>query len=69
MSAWNRVSMKLTSSSESPGVDLWSDASGSWGCGAVWGPDWFQVEWSQWPEASIAAKELLRVGPGMALSL
>ena len=70
VSTWNGVSMMLTSSPESPGVEFWSDASGSWGCGAVWGPNWFQVEWSQWPEfgeASIAAKELLPILVAMAL--
>ena len=46
---------------QSPLVEIWSDTSGSWGCGAFWGSQWFQVQWSEWPGfagASIAAKEL-----------
>ena len=29
-----------------PDYVLTSDASGSWGCGAFVGPNWFQVKWS-----------------------
>ena len=38
-----------------------SDASGSWGCGAYWGQEWFQVECAgtSVESASIAVKELL----------
>ena len=46
---------------QSPVVAIWSDASGSWGCGALWCDQWCQVPWSEWPglaSASIAAKEL-----------
>ena len=45
-----------------PVTEVWSDASGGWGCGAWWGSEWFQVAWSEWPVFagnSIAAKELL----------
>ena len=47
-----------------PGVVVWSDASGSWGCGAYWGNQWCQIPWGEWPgfaSASIAAKELLPI--------
>ena len=60
-SSWNGVSMMRDTS---PMVEIWSDASGSWGCGAVWEDQWFQVQWCEWPgfaEASIAAKELLPI--------
>ena len=41
---------------------MWSDASGSWWCGAIWATEWLQIAWSEWPrEASIAAKELLPI--------
>jgi len=33
--SWNGVSMMMSESLESPGVEIWSDASGSWGCGAL----------------------------------
>ena len=61
---WNGVSMLRNMAFQSPSVEIWSDASGSWGCGAVWGLKWFQVKWSKWPGfagASIAAKELLPI--------
>ena len=61
---WNGVSMLRNVAFQSPSVEIWSDASGSWGCGAFWGPQWFQVQWSGWPGftgASIAAKELLPI--------
>ena len=34
---WNGVSMLYSSSVEQPDVSICSDASGSWGCGAVGG--------------------------------
>ena len=49
---------------QSPSIEIWSDASGGWGCGAWWGCNWFQVQWNDWPvfsNASIAAKELLLI--------
>lgn len=49
---------------ESECMDVWSDASGSWGCGAFWGLEWFQVAWESYPgfeAAPIATKELLPI--------
>lgn len=49
---------------QAPSIEIWSDASGSWGCGAWWNVEWFQIEWKDWPAfagASIAAKELLPI--------
>ena len=41
-----------------PEFTVVSDASGSWGCGAIWGARWFQVQWENFlPEAHIAIKE------------
>ena len=43
---------------------VWSDASGSWGCGAYWENKWFQLRWEDHPsfrDACIAAKELLPI--------
>ena len=60
--SWNGVSMMREGTKEHDRkVEIWRDASGSWGCGGLWGARWFQVAWSAWPdfaEASIAAKEL-----------
>ena len=67
---WNGVSMLYSSSVEHPDVSVWSDASGSWGCGAVWSNRWFQVSWREVPEfekAPIAAKELLPIVLAAAL--
>ena len=61
---WNGVSMMLEDILRSPGVEVWSDASGSWGCGAIWETEWLQLAWSDcgwFLEAPIAAKELLPI--------
>lgn len=63
-SSWNGVSLMREAGLQSSSVEIWSDASGGWGCGAWWGLLWFQVKWSEWPVfagASIAAKELLPI--------
>ena len=55
---WNGVSLFPL---EAPSVHLFSDASGSYGCGAValtYG--WFNVQWPQrWAPVDIATKELV----------
>lgn len=59
---WNGVSMLENLSAREPDQHVFSDAAGSFGCGAIWGVSWFQF---QWPEAyghhSIAVKELLPI--------
>ncbi len=48
----------------SPDAELWSDASGPWGCGAFWSSLWFQVKWVQSQpitESSIAAQKFLPI--------
>ena len=67
---WNGVLMLYSSRLEHPDVSLWSDASGLWGCGAVWNNRWFQLSWQEVPEfkkAPIAAKELLPIVLAAAL--
>ena len=45
-----------------------SDASGGWGCGAVWGCDWFQLQWpGAWSLVNIAVKELVPIVAAVAL--
>ena len=50
-----------------PPVELTSDASGSWGCGAWHVQAWFQVKWNQNSSVlSIAEKELIPIILGCA---
>ena len=42
-----------------PQVEFLSDASGSWGCGAVWEMEWLQCPWNG--DKGIATKELLPI--------
>ena len=43
-------------------VEVFSDASGSWGCGAYSGSQWFQLAWSSnATKKHIAVKELILV--------
>ena len=60
MERWNGVSMVPKVSM--PAIQLETDASGSWGCGAHWGSWWLQWKWEgpsiEWP---ISPKELLPI--------
>ena len=43
-------------------IELASDASGSWGCGAWWGPRWFQYVWDAMSsKLDISSKELFPI--------
>ena len=57
---WNEIGIILNPHHAT--VNLESDASGSWGCGAAWGPHWLQWKWNltaqQW---DISLKELLPI--------
>ena len=45
-----------------PSVSVQSDASGSWGCGAVFGMSWIQLQWpASWQSIPIAPKETVPV--------
>ena len=58
---WNGVSF-LCPTLELPVVEVASDASGSWGCDAWHGDNWFQCAWDHRADSlSIAAKELVPV--------
>ena len=57
---WNGVS--ILPNPRPISVEVVSDASGTWGCGAYWHPHWFQLQWSTRAHPlSIAVKELLPV--------
>lgn len=65
-SAWNGTSMMFTVNKSKPEHDLSivSDASGSWGCGAIHGQSWFQLRWAGLGTAgnqNITVKELLPI--------
>ena len=56
---WNGISIIAPTE---PTHFIYSDASGSWGCGAYWLNHWFQIEWeSSWASMHIAAKELVPI--------
>ena len=57
---WNGISVVWDAQRCDPDHHVWSDASGSWGCGAVWGGRWFQAEWSISLKESLASS----LGPG-----
>ena len=63
ISSWNGSSILRPVGGQNPDVEVWSDASGGWGCGAYWRTRWFQLPWLTVPIAShgIAAKELLSI--------
>ena len=75
MEDWNGVSMLCEYGRHEAQVYFFTDASGGFGCGALWQSRWFQLQWSlvheefYWPlrEESITLKELLPVVVAAAL--
>ena len=56
---WNRVSFLHSSRLASPDAVLQTDASGTWGYGAVFHTQWFQGQWpKEWSRVPIMVKEL-----------
>ena len=65
VSSWNGTSLFPEAE---PSTFLYSDASGTWGCGAVCGNTWFQIQWTEsWTAIHIAAKELVPIVVAVAL--
>ena len=60
---WNGSSILRPLQLQSPNVHIWSDASCSWGCGAYWHGQWFQVAWDSMPiaRAGITPKEFFPI--------
>ncbi len=66
---WNGASFLQEFGSRRPAFEFWTDASGGFGCGALWGLQWLQAEWlevyeghsSQREGDSITMKELLPI--------
>lgn len=62
MDTWNGVSCLHSLIPAPPEEVLYTDASGSWGCGAIWSPWWLQCPWGNlWEGENIALKELLPI--------
>ena len=67
-SSWNGVSLLAPHKRECPDLEITSDASGSWGCGAFQGADWFQLQWeNQSNPPNITVKELTPIVLGAAI--
>jgi hypothetical protein len=61
VASWNGISF-LPPPSYLPRLQMTSDASGSWGCGAWYGHSWFQLQWdSRSTHLPIMVKELLPI--------
>ena len=59
--SWNGLSL-LRNIPVAPQFHIHTDASGSWGCGAVFRDQWFQLPWEEsWFKANITAKELVSI--------
>ena len=59
---WNGRQMLACISKAQPFSTLWSDASGTWGCGAVCDDQWIQIKWPEsWASVHITVKELLPI--------
>lgn len=70
--AWNGVSMLFVANKNNPegDISIVSDASGSWGSGAIFGQDWFQLQWAGLGaigSQNITIKELLPIVVAAAL--
>ena len=65
LSGWNGICVMPP---PEPSHHLISDASGSWGHGAIWANQWLQQSWpADWAEVSIAPKELVPIVMAVAL--
>ena len=59
---WNGVSLLYRETRAAPDHHVFTDASGHYGCGAVWNEQWLVYAWDQeFVEESIAPKELLPI--------
>ena len=58
---WNGISL-LRSATTFPDYHMYTDASGSWGFGAVFAGFWFQLPWPmEWSSVNIMAKKLVPI--------
>ena len=62
LETWNGVSLLRPHRLSTPDYEVFTDASGSFGCGAVWEHTWLQLEWPvEYREVPIAPKELVPI--------
>ena len=62
LESWNGVSMLHQQRLAIPDHELYTDASGGYGCGALWASHWLQFEWPlSYIEVPIAPKELVTI--------
>ena len=62
LDSWNGVSLLRPSRLASPDHEFYTDASGSYGCGAIWGCQWIQLAWPlSYEDTPIAPKELVPI--------
>ncbi len=62
--SWNGTSMMSMVNKARPDCEIVSDASGSWGCGAINDREWFQLQWAghgAYRDQNITVKELLPI--------
>ncbi len=66
---WNgRSFMDIHDTDWKTDVSIFTDASGSWGCGASWDNRWIQCAWNTaWRDENIAVKELLPIVLAVAI--
>ena len=58
----NGISFMSFSQETSFDCQIWTDASGTWGCGGRFGDQWFQFAWpAEWRPITIMAKELVPI--------
>ena len=59
---WNGISFLQLTRQLVPSVNVFTDASGSFGFGAIWGTLWLQGQWpTEWSQTNIMIKELVPV--------
>ena len=59
---WNGISLLRLTNGLIPSANIFTDASGNFGCGAVWGLQWIQGMWPvEWHHVNIMTKEMVPV--------
>ena len=59
---WNGVSVLAAHVNQSPATTVFTDTSGSWGCGTTDGVWWLQCQWNwSWHKVNITTKELVPI--------
>ena len=65
---WNGISCLHIHTRSPLDIEFYTDASGSWGCGAFYHPFWLQLQWPKfWHQYHITVKELLLIVLAVAI--